>query len=143
MNLDSTKSQAFFRFEDLRVYHKSLDFATWVADFCTANANDESSNYFNAFNNEALEIPYNIAEGSARNKAQFIHYLKLAKSSVRKCIVQTSVGYKRGLISDETQEEIRTQLMELTKMLGALITSLQKTIDNAPEDKIEEEFGGY
>jgi four helix bundle protein len=68
-----------------------------------------------------------IAEGSARNKAQFIHYLKMAKSSVRECVVHSAMASKQGFFTGSDLEESRNQLMEMTKMLGALIGSLQRS----------------
>jgi four helix bundle protein len=67
-----------------------------------------------------------IAEGSARNKSQFIYYLKMAKSSVRECLVLTTMVKKFGYLTDRQEEESRNFLMELTKMIGALISSLQR-----------------
>ena len=78
------------------------------------------------FNEAARAISQHIAEGSARNKSQFIYYLKMAKSSVRECLVLTSAVKKFGYLTDRQEEESRNFLMELTKMIGALISSLQR-----------------
>ncbi|NTW23704.1 MAG: four helix bundle protein, partial [Lentimicrobium sp.] len=48
------------------------------------------------FNLSAQAIALNISEGSARNKSQFIYYLKMAKSAVRECVVFTSLATKLG-----------------------------------------------
>jgi hypothetical protein len=69
----------------------------------------------------------NIAEGSSRNKSQFIYYLKIAKSAIRECMVYTTISHNAGLFSDEYEEESRGILMEMTKMIGALISSLQRS----------------
>ena len=74
----------------------------------------------------AQAIALNVAEGSARNKAQFVYYLKMAKSSVRECVVFTEVASKLSVMDDEAKEYSRTQLMELTKMIGSLVASLQR-----------------
>jgi four helix bundle protein len=88
----------------------------------------------------AQSISVNIAEGSARNKSQFVYYLKMAKSSVRECVVYTSIARKANLISDESEEESRRQLMELTKMIGALIASLQKAQAAGLEEKHKDDI---
>jgi hypothetical protein len=51
----------------------------------------------------------------------------MSKSAIRECVVYTTVAFNEGLISAEDEDESRNQLMEMTKMLGALITSLQKS----------------
>lgn len=49
-----------------------------------------------------------------------------AKSNIGNCVMLCSLASKQRLV-DETQEnDIRNELMELTKMIGALIISFQK-----------------
>jgi len=127
MEQDNERISSFFRFEDLRIYHKALDYINWVYRTTTSFPESEHFLLASSFNKAAQAIAINIAEGSARNKAQFIYYLKSAKTSVRECIVFTSIALQSGFISDDTSEDSRMFLMELTKMIGALIASLQKS----------------
>jgi hypothetical protein len=50
----------------------------------------------------------------------------MAKSSIRECLVCTSIAYNAKNISDTHEDESRGVLMEMTKMIGALISSLQR-----------------
>jgi four helix bundle protein len=118
----------FFRFEDLRIYHKALDYATWVHNAVLNFPVENTNGLDNKFVQTAHSIALNIAEGSARNKGQFVYYLKLAKSAVRECLVLTSVCNNLGIIDSMQEDESRNSLMEMTKMLGALVTSLQKNM---------------
>ncbi|HOW30833.1 MAG TPA: four helix bundle protein [Bacteroidales bacterium] len=127
MDSELEKITTFFRFEDLRVYHKSLDYIEWVYNKVNNFSHDGISAMGRRFADSAQSIALHIAEGSARNKSQFIYYLKMAKSSVRECVVHTALAGKRGLLSQQEQDESRNQLMEMTKMLGALIGSLQRS----------------
>lgn len=127
MDSELEKTTTFFRFEDLRVYHKSLDYIDWVYRKVNSFSDDGISGMGRRFFDSAQAIALHIAEGSARNKSQFIYYLKMAKSSVRECVVHTALASKRGYLSHDEQEESRNQLMEMTKMLGALIGSLQRS----------------
>lgn len=120
------KNLTFFRFEDLRIYHKALDYMTWVHKATLTFPSPEKDNIGIRFNEAARAISLNIAEGSARNKSQFIYYLKMAKSSVRESLVLTSAVKKFGYLTDKQEDESRNFLMELTKMIGALISSLQR-----------------
>ncbi|HZK07993.1 MAG TPA: four helix bundle protein [Bacteroidales bacterium] len=117
----------FFRFEDLRVYHKALEYVEWVHSACTLFPENEMHNLTVKFTTAAQAIALQIAEGSSRNKPQFVYYLKLAKSSIRNCVVYTSVALKLNYITETSSDESRGQLMELTKMIGALIGSLQRS----------------
>ena len=51
----------------------------------------------------------------------------MAKSSVRESLVLTSAVKKFGYLNDKQETESRNFLMELTKMIGALISSLQRS----------------
>jgi four helix bundle protein len=51
----------------------------------------------------------------------------MAKSSVRECVVHSAMAYKQGFFANSDLDESRNQLMEMTKMLGALIGSLQRS----------------
>lgn len=126
MEHDEYKNGTFFRFEDLRVYHKALDYVDWVYTNTRLFPEDNTALLSERFIKSAQAIAMFIAEGSARNKNQFVHYLKMAKSAVRECVVITTLAEKQNLLSEMLIMQSRNELMELTKMIGALIGSLQK-----------------
>jgi four helix bundle protein len=129
---------SFFRFEDLRIYAKAIDYIKWVHNVSSFFSNGKSKSLEDNFLRSAYTIALHIAEGSARNKTQFIYYLKMAKSAVRECVVFTELARESGHFSDEDREYSRTQLMELTKMIGSLVASLQRSVPNLKEDDIDE-----
>ena len=120
-------NQTFFRFEDLRVYHKALKYVEWVHLTAQLFPEQENQHLTTKFVNAAQAIALQIAEGSSRNKTQFVYYLKTAKSSIRECVVYTAIASGLKYISEEQFEDSRNHLMELTKMIGALIGSLQRS----------------
>ena len=134
--IDKTEKQVtFFRFEDLRVYHKALDYANWLLEISYLFPDNDKTLLVEKLNESARNIALFIAEGSSRNKSQFVYYLKMAKTAIRECLVFTSLSYNANHMSEASEEESRGQLMELTKMIGALITSLQRApgYDNGNE----------
>ena len=85
----------------------------------------------------------NIAEGSSRTKSQFDHYLKISKTAIRECVVYTAIAEGSGVMSPEEVETSRELLMELTRMIGALIISLQKggrRREEEPLDAVDTDF---
>ena len=120
------KIPSFFRFEDLRIYGKAVDYCTWLIKTIRDPRNECERSFCNSFVRSASNIALNIAEGSSRNKAQFDHYLKLSKSAIRECVIYTTMARDLGLFSDENVETSRNLLMEHTRMVGALIISLQR-----------------
>ena len=93
-----------------------------------------------AFVKSAQDVALNIAEGSARNKAQFVYYLKMAKSAVRECVVYTEIASRIGVMNDGDKEFSRSQLMELTKMIGSLVASLQRNVGPRDEEIGEDDM---
>lgn len=127
MENQTEKTITFFRFEDLRIYHKALEYIDWVFANTKNFPKDEAGDFILKFRNSAQAIALNTAEGSARNKSQFVFYLKMAKSSVRECVVFTTIALNQNFFDQSLEEESRKTLMELTKMIGALIGSLQRS----------------
>ena len=143
MNQEENKTPAFFRFEDLRIYNKAVDFVAWLTNISTNFSTESDQYFFQKFIDEATNAALNIAEGSARNKPLFVNQLKEAKGNIRKAVVFTTIGLRRGVITAEQEQEIRTQLMEMTKMVGALITSLQRNSNNnntQRDNQFDDEF---
>lgn len=131
MEQQEERTVSFFRFEDLRVYTKATDYATWVT--VNTAGHDGQKSLVGAFCHSAYDIALNIAEGSSRSKSQFDHYLKIAKTAIRECVVYTEVAHNLGMMNDEQHNQSREYLMELTRMLGALIISLQRSAERRHE----------
>jgi len=139
METEQEKPATFFRFEDLRIYHKSLEFVDWIFSLARRATEEHYTRvFFEKFLASANGIAVNIAEGSSRNKSQFIYYLKMAKSSVRECVVLTTIAQSQGFINDAEFEETKNRMMEMTKMIGALIGSLQRSVrpDETDDDDL-------
>ena len=134
---------SFFRFEDLRVYAKATDYATWVSTQMGAPRTESEKTLAASFCHSSYDIALNIAEGSSRSKSQFDHYLKIAKTAIRECVVYTEVAHNLGLMNEEQYNQSREYLMELTRMLGALIISLQRSAERRSEQAEEEQGDPY
>ena len=126
--MDNTQEKpvSFFRFEDLRIYAKATDYSTWIINNIGQPEDDMQRNLVNSLCHSSYDIALNITEGSSRNKNQFEHYLKISKSAIRECIVFTAIAANIGLFDEERCNQSREYLMELTRMIGALIISLQR-----------------
>lgn len=125
---------SFFRFEDLRIYHKSLDYFNWIIDQVKSNNQYEQKLILEPLANAAIKISVNIAEGSSRHKLQFVNFLKDAKTAVRECVVLSTMANKSGAFTDQQYEQSKDTLVEMTKMLGAMIVSLQRSTNREEVD---------
>ena len=131
---ENNKPTTFFKFENLRLYFKAIDFADAILALASNYSGDNQTvhHFFNKFVDDALCLISSITDGSTGSKTQFINELQNTKKFIRSCVIYNTLALKREYI-DETQEaDIRNELMELTKMVGALISSLQKQ-ENNPE----------
>lgn len=136
---DSTVS--FFRFEDLRIYAKAMDYITWLYNVISTLPDDSAIRTLKeSFLKSAQNIALNTAEGSSRSKTQFLYYLKMSKSSVRECVVFTEIMTRKQLFGEEETTHSRNQLMELTKMIGSLIASLQRGVGTSSRDDRDEDL---
>lgn len=136
---------SFFRFEDLRIYAKATDYSAWLMTNLGEPHDEKQRSMVNSFCHSSYDIALNIAEGSSRNKSQFEHCLKISKTAIRECIVYTAVALQTGLFDEEQANQSREFLMELTRMIGALIISLQRgsgrrrnDYDDEPENANDE-----
>ena len=139
MENEHERPATFFRFEDLRIYHKALEYIDWVYVMANNTSGDPfMKSFFDRFIISANGIALYIAEGSSRNKSQFIYYLKMSKSSVRECVVLSTIALNRAFITGPEFDDSKNHLMEMTKMIGALIGSLQRSVkpDESEEDDL-------
>lgn len=146
MEQQEEKVVSFFRFEDLRIYGKATDYASWIMSQLSSPRNDAERALVNSFCHSAYDIALNIAEGSSRSKSQFDHYLKIAKTAIRECVVYTEVAHNLGMFGDGQFEQSREYLMEMTRMLGALIISLQRSAErrmSRNDDDVDGEADPY
>lgn len=129
------KTPSFFRFEDLRIYVKAVDYSNWLCQNIGNYQNETQKCLIDSFCHSSYDIALNIAEGSSRNKSQFEHYLKISKTAIRECVVFTEMAAGLGLMPDDKKEQSREMLMELTRMVGALIISLQRSQSRREKDE--------
>ena len=133
---ENTKPGNFFKFEGLRIYHKSVDFTNAILSLSNMSQTEAHKQLCNMFVKEAMQISTCLIEGAYGTRTAFIDELQKAKISIGRCVAFCSLAAKQRL-ADETQEaDIRNELMELTKMIGALILSFQKhdSVNNPESD---------
>jgi four helix bundle protein len=126
--MEEQKPTSFFRFEDLRVYHKSLDYYNWLMEQVRQANELDRKTILLPLLDTAAKISTNIAEGSSRHKSQFVEFLKYAKSAVRECVVLSTLAQQNNVFNEEQATKSNDMLVEMTKMLGAMVVSLQKSI---------------
>jgi len=119
-------SKSKFKFEDLKVYQRALDFIDMVYKLSDTFPKTERYALSSQFSRAAVSIALNIAEGSSDTDKQFNRFLQMALDSLNECVVCSTIAKRQNYISALADNEIREKLVELSKM----ITGLQKYLKN-------------
>ncbi|RMB57691.1 four helix bundle protein [Dokdonia sinensis] len=114
------KSKYHFKFEDLIVYQRAMDFGDRIDLQIDTFPKKEMFRLSSQFIRAADSIAFNISEGSGSTDANFNRYLKMAWDSSHECVAASSKARRRGYINFETDEENRRQLTEIGKMISGL-----------------------
>jgi four helix bundle protein len=118
-----------FAFEKLIVYQKAVDFADEV---CLRSENFTRGYGFLAdqLNRASVSISANIAEGNGRfTKPDRKNFFGIARGSVQECVPLLELARRRGLVTADDHEALKSQLEEIARMLSGLISG----IDNPEE----------
>jgi four helix bundle protein len=118
------------RFEGLKVYERALEFIDMVFE-CTKSLPEIEEKILSLeFRNSSIAIALYIAEGSGKNRLDFISDLKYAKDAIRRCLVFTTIAKRRNYINEIKEEELRIKVLEISKMLSGFIASLHNRKGN-------------
>ncbi len=115
-----------FKFEDLKVYQKALDFVDDVYVITKRFPKEEIYGLSSQYKRASVSIPLNIAEGAGDTDAQFNRYLQMAWDSLKECVVCSTIAQRQGFITIEEDKEARIKLSELSKMITSLQRYLKK-----------------
>jgi len=123
------KSKYHFKFEDLMIYNKAIDFGESVNNQISTFPKEEIYGLASQFIRAADSLALNIAEGSASSNAEFNRYLQMAWDNAHECIVCSTKAKIRGFISQEQDEQNREDITELSKMITSLKKYLKSKMD--------------
>ncbi len=120
------KSKYYFKFEDLLVYQKAIDFGELVDAQIKTFPKEETYRLASQFIRAADSIALNIAEGSSSSRANFNRYLQIAWDSAHECVVCSTKARLRNFITVEMDEKNRELITELSKMITSYKNYLKK-----------------
>ena len=118
------KDKIHFRFEDLNVYSKAIDFGELVYLQVKTFPKNELYMLTSQFSRASDSIALNIAEGSGTTDANFMRYLGMARDSAHGCFAVSPKARLRNYINEEEDFKNRKALEEICKMLSSLIRHL-------------------
>ncbi|WP_292901730.1 four helix bundle protein [Nonlabens sp.] len=119
------KSEYHFKFEDLLVYQKAMDFAEVVDSLVREFPQRELYALSFQFRRAADSIALNIAEGYPGSDAQFVKHINHAIHSSNECVSANEKAFRRKYISFEQSENIRKEITSIQKMLTGLRSKIR------------------
>jgi four helix bundle protein len=115
-----------FKFEDLQVYQKAMDFGEVIDNQVKSFPNHELYALSSQFRRASDSIALNLAEGYPGSDAQFVKHINHAIYSANECVSCSTKAIRRHYIIPEQNEENRRLLSEMTKMMSSLRTKIQQ-----------------
>jgi|TARA_B110000967_G_scaffold65841_1_gene67955 four helix bundle protein len=113
---------------DLIVWKKSIDFVTKIYKLTERFPKTEMYGLTSQIRRAAVSIPSNIAEGSARDSdKELVRFLTISRASAAEIETQLLISDNLGYL-ESTNNKINEELIEILKMLTALINTIKQRI---------------
>lgn len=112
-------------FERLHVYQKALDFSLIIYSITDSWPKNEIFGLTSQLRRASVSISLYIAEGSSRTKKEFLHFLDISRGSAYECIPLLTLARKRSLLNEKDHQKCYDTVIELTKMISGLRSSLK------------------
>ena len=112
---------AYFKFERLEVWKRSIDWANEVFDVAQALPKEYQFSIGEQLRRASLSVPTNIAEGVGRDGIKEEKYFyRVAKGSVYEVVSLLVMAGKRGCLERDNYKQLYSEANELAAMLTSL-----------------------
>jgi four helix bundle protein len=123
--VEGTLSEGVKSYRDLLVWKKGIELVKAVYALTRRFPSHETYGLANQLQRSAVSIPSNIAEGQARqHTGEFRQFLYTALGSAAEVDTQIVIAHDLGYITQEDTDGIQARVVELQKMLHALLSRL-------------------
>jgi len=113
-------------FKDLFVWQKGIELVNNIYKATKKFPKDELYCLTSQIRRAAISIPANIAEGWGRGTTKnYIQFLEISRGSLFELNTLIIISYNQEYISKETCDEVENKLIEIGRMLNAIITKLE------------------
>ena len=116
-------------FRDLVAWQKSMDLADMIYDLTDGFPAREHFGLAYQLRKAAVSIPSNIAEGSRRRTAGYIHHLFMALDSHAELDTQCELSARRRFISGADTKPLEDLVAEVGRVTHGLLRSLDSKGD--------------
>ena len=114
-----------YSYEDLSVWKRSMNLAVKIYELTKHMPKEELYGLTAQMRRAAVSIPSNIAEGQQRTSTrEFLRFLSIARGSNAELQTQLVLACKLGYFQSEQIRETMNLTREISKMINALMISL-------------------
>ena len=114
-------------FQDLVVWQKAIELTTCIYKLTRAFPHDELYGLVAQMRRASVSVASNIAEGRGRlHPAEFRQFLGISQGSIFELKTQLLVARNLGFAKGSTFEEAERLMNEVSKMLRAFISTLER-----------------
>lgn len=112
-------------YQDLIVWQRSMDSVEGIYQLASGFPEYERYGLWSQITRAAVSIPANIAEGSRRgSRRDYAQFVSIARGSLAELETLLLIAVRLGYVSSASANPLLSGLAEVSKMLGALRTSL-------------------
>ena len=105
-----------FKFEELKVYQKSLNIIDEIYKLTESFPNNEIYGLTSQLKRAVTSIALNIAEGANSTDSLFNKHLRIAGGSLKEVIVCLTIAKRQNFITEKEDNELREKLLIIAKM---------------------------
>ncbi|MFL0682851.1 MAG: four helix bundle protein [Algoriphagus aquaeductus] len=118
--------QAHFKFENLKIWQKAMDFGEMIFDESRNFPKEETYNLISQARRAADSIALNIAEGSiSQSNPEFIKFINYAVRSLAEVVTCLHKAKRRNYISSEVFKQLYQEAFHLMNMLQSFKTKIK------------------
>ena len=114
-------------YHDLKVWQKGIELVKTIYLLTRDFPKYETYGLTSQIQRSAVSVPSNIAEGQTRNStADFQRFIFIAQGSLSEVDTQIVIAQELGYLDKAKGQDVEARILELRRMLYALINSLPK-----------------
>ena len=124
-----------FKFEELKVYQKSLNIIDEIYKTTKNFPNNEVYGLTSQLKRAVTSIALNIAEGANSTDKIFNKHLRIAGDSLKEVIVCLTIAKRQEYITKKEDAELRGEFLIIAKMITNLRKYLNGLDNQTPKTK--------
>ncbi len=118
--------QAHFKFENLKIWQKAMDFGEMIFDESKNFPKEETYNLISQARRAADSIALNIAEGSiSQSNPEFIKFINYAVRSLAEVVTCLHKAKRRNYINSEVFKQLYQEAFHLMNMLQSFKSKIK------------------